>query len=355
MVRRMNATAVRGRTLFVGSFTPTKGATGEGLTTVAVDASATGLRQAGIDLGGCPAFLVQHPTLDVLYAASELEAGTIDTYAIHDDGSTERIASIETGPSPALVAIGRVGETLFLFTSHYFGGCFAVHRVDDDGVVGPCLDLIDRNATSGDGEYRPISRAHCAVFEPNGRFVLATDLGQDMVLTYEIDETTGKLTERSAASTPIGTGPRHLAWHAGGRLFVSGELSARIMMFDVDPASDKLTWRGQRQSLAEPSRFDGHSQPSEITLSHGGRFLHIANRRTNVISTFATDGDELRPIGDVPTGGHTPRYFAVIDDELYVGNQNPDTVRSFTVDPETGEVAATGAELQILHPTMLLM
>jgi 6-phosphogluconolactonase len=343
------------RTLFVGSFTPAKGSTGEGLTSVFVDGARGALQQLGLDRGGCPAFLAQHPTLELLYAASELPEGSIDTYAIHDDGTTERIASVPTGASPAHIAIGRVGGRLFAFTSHYFGGCFAVHAIDEDGVVGPCLDLIDRNAPSADGSPKPTSRAHSAVFDPAGRFVLAADLGQDEVITYSIDGATGKLTERSAAKTPTGSGPRHLAWHPDGRLFVAGELGAVILTFDVDPTTGELAWVGQRESLAYPAAFTAHSQPSEIALSHGARFLHIANRVTNVISTFATDGNGLRPIGDVPTGGATPRHFTVIDDELYLGNQDTDTVNAFTVDPGTGEVAPTGAELPVLNPAVLLV
>jgi 6-phosphogluconolactonase len=351
----MSAMPVRGRTLFVGSFTPAKGATGEGLTTVAVEPPEGGLEEVGLARGGCPAFLVQHPTLNLLYAASELEAGSIDTYVIHDDGRTEQIASVETGPSPAHIAIGRVGESLFVFTSHYFGGCFAVHRVDESGEVGPCLDLVDRNTPPADGSSRPGSRAHCAVFAPDGRFVIATDLGRDEVTTFAIDEHTGHVTELSTATTPSGSGPRHLAWHPDGRLFVSGELGATIMMFHVDAVTGELTWQGQRESLADPSRFEQHSQPSEIALSHDGRFLHIANRRTNVISTFATEGQELRPVGDVSTGGETPRHFTLIDDELYIGNQGTDTVCSFVVDPVTGAVTATGRELRVLNPAVLLL
>lgn len=343
------------RTLFVGSFTPAKGSTGEGVTTLTADPSAGVLDRVGLSRGGCPAFLVQHPDLDLLYAASELPDGTIDTYAIAADGTTRPIASVATGPSPAHIAIGRVGRSLMLVTSHYFGGCFAVHRVGPDGVVGPCLDLVDRNAPSADGSRRPESRAHSAVFDPDGRFVLAADLGQDEVTTYGLDEQSGRLTSLSVATTPAGSGPRHLAWHPDGRLFVAGELGAVIMTFRVDPRTGRLTWVGQRASLAHPQDFPVQPEPSEIALSHGGRFLHIANRRADVISTYVTEADGLRPVSDVPTGGATPRHFALIDDELYVGNQASDTVRSFTVNPDTGQVAPTGAEMHVRNPAVLLL
>jgi 6-phosphogluconolactonase len=343
------------RTLFVGSFTPPKGSPGEGLTTVAAGPGHGDLRTVGLERGGCPAFLVQHPDRDLLYAASELPEGTIDTYSIAGGGTTRRIASVPTGPSPAHIAYGTVGTNAFVFTSHYFGGCFAVHRVGQDGVVGPCLDLVDRNAAGPDSTPKPTSRAHSAIFGPRGSFVLAADLGQDEVLTYTIDETTGRIAERFAAATPAGAGPRHMAWHPDGRLFVAGELGAVIMTFLVDPQTGRLTWLGQRESLADPAAFKVHSQPSEIALSHDGRFLHIANRRTDVISTFATDGGGLRPIGDVPTGGQTPRHFAVVDNELYVGNQDTDTVGSYRIDPSTGAVTVTGTQLRVRNPAVLLL
>ena len=339
------------RRLFVGSFTPPKGATGEGLTTLSATSHDGMIRQIGVEYGGCPAFLVQHPTLDLLYAASELPSGSIDTYAVNVDAATERIATAVTGSSPAHIALGQIGPETFLFTSHYFGGCFAVHRIEDDGTVSNVLDLVDRRAAPRAGrEPRP----HCAVFMPGERFIFATDLGTDEVLTYAIDETTGKVTEVGSARTPTGAGPRHLALHPDGRLFVSGELGGVVMTFDVE-ADRSLAWRGERPSLAEPSKQSGRPQPAEIALSHEGRFLHVGNRRVGVISTFATDGDNLRPIGDTPTGGTTPRHFAVVGDELYVGNQESDTIRAFHVDPDTGRLTPSGAGTFVRCPVMILV
>jgi 6-phosphogluconolactonase len=339
------------RTLFVGSFTPPKGATGDGLTTLSATSQDGLIRQVGVENGGCPAFLVQHPTLDLLYAASELPSGSIDTYAVNVGATTERIATVVTGSSPAHIALGQVGPGTFLFTSHYFGGCFAVHRIEDDGTVSNILDLVDRRAAAPiDREPRP----HCAVFLPGERFVFATDLGTDEVLTYAIDEATGKATQVGSARTPTGAGPRHLALHPDGRLFVSAELGGVVMTFDVK-ADRSLEWLGERPSLAEPSQQSGRPQPSEIALSHGGRFLHVGNRRVGVISTFATDGDTLRPIADTPTGGTTPRHFAVVDDELYVGNQESDNIRAFHVDPQTGQLTPSGAGAVVRCPVVILV
>ncbi|HVX06713.1 lactonase family protein [Humibacter sp.] len=344
------------RTLFVGSFTAPKGARGEGLTTLSAAPEGAVLRLVGVDRGGCPAYLVQHPTLDRLYAASELPDGTIDTYAVEPDGSTRLIAQTATGSSPAHIALGVVDGTTFLFTSHYFGGCFAVHRVDDDGTVGELLDLVDRRPAAGPGRT---ARAHCAVFAPDGRFVYGTDLGTDQVLTYAIDAETGKITEVAAASTPADAGPRHLALHPDGRLFVSAELGGLVMTFRTS-TDGKLEWVGDRPSLAHrspagPAGDPVRPQPSEIVLSHGGRFLHVGNRRVGMISTFEVEDDDLRHIADTPTGGRTPRHFAVVDDELYVGNEDIDDVRAFHVDPQSGLLSPTGARVEVLCPVAILV
>jgi 6-phosphogluconolactonase (cycloisomerase 2 family) len=66
--------------------------------------------------------------------------------------------------------------------------------------------------------------------------------------------------------------------------------------------------------------------------------VHIGNRQLGVISTFSTTGDTLDPVSDTPTGGKIPRHFAVVDDEMYVGNQDTDSLVAFHVDPENGHL-----------------
>src|SRR6185437_16736077 len=54
--------------------------------------------------------------------------------------------------------------------------------------------------------------AHMIAADPQNRFVVATDLGQDRIYTYRFERETGKLTTPSNApftSVPTGDGPRH--------------------------------------------------------------------------------------------------------------------------------------------------
>jgi 6-phosphogluconolactonase len=259
------------RTLFVGSFTSERTLHGDGVTAVAVSPGAAEFRTLGhTESRGCPNFLALHPEEDFVYATSETPEGGVYTYAIQPDGSLQFLSEQQTTSNPAHIAVGRVGASLFAVTASYWDGFFGVHRILHDGTIGPLLSTIDRNAV-GDDRTRPTSRAHCSVFAPSGRFVISTDLGQDQVITYRIDEASGALSQLHAFDCEAGTGPRHIAWHPDGRVFVSGELSGTISVFRVDDETGELTLLERRDSRADPAADELASppaQPSEIALSH---------------------------------------------------------------------------------------
>src|SRR6266536_1645244 len=75
---------VSSRLLAVGSYTPEVGGNGTGVTTFWLDEDSGGLaRNAELPLAA-PAWLEWHPTLPVLYAANELEAGRVTAIAVGD-------------------------------------------------------------------------------------------------------------------------------------------------------------------------------------------------------------------------------------------------------------------------------
>ena len=59
--------------------------------------------------------------------------------------------------------------------------------------------------------------------DPAGRFVLASDLGQDRIYLYRFDVEKGQLVENDPplVALPPGDGPRHFAFHPNGRWFYS--------------------------------------------------------------------------------------------------------------------------------------
>jgi 6-phosphogluconolactonase len=187
------------------------------------------------------------------------------------------------------------------------------------------------------------------VTEPSGDYVLAVDLGTDTVYRYRLVE--GRLRAVAEAGVPAGAGPRHVAFHPGGRFaYIANELNSSVSIleltsFTVGPTVRTLPGDDQRPSA-----------PSAIRVAADGRFCYVANRGPDTIASFAIspDGAELRLSGTVPSAGEHPRDLVLAGADMYVANQNSNTVSSFRIDDETGRPEPIGATLRTAAPSCLL-
>lgn len=114
-----------------------------------------------------------------------------------------------------------------------------------DGSLGERTALVAHTTSSpGPGQDGP--HAHQIVTAPDGGHVLAVDLGNDTVYTYRLDLRRGALHQVSYALLRPGAGPRHLAFHPGGRF--------AFLACEVDRADGGLRRTGTTRSpLRRPS------------------------------------------------------------------------------------------------------
>jgi 6-phosphogluconolactonase (cycloisomerase 2 family) len=89
-------------------------------------------------------------------------------------------------------------------------------------------------------------------------------------------------------------------------------------------------------------------------VSQDGRFVYVANRGADCIAAYAVDGDRLTPLADYPTGGLSPRHFAIVGDFLYAANQNSGTITALRVDPDTGGLGEAVMAARFPQPTCIL-
>jgi len=87
---------------------------------------------------------------------------------------------------------------------------------------------------------------------PNGKFLYASNRGQDSIVVYSIDRRTGMLTP--VADVPTGgKEPRHFAIDPTGHfLLAENQLSDSIVEFRIDLATGKLTPTGESLSVPSP-------------------------------------------------------------------------------------------------------
>ena len=338
-----------GEYVYVGGYTGDKGGEADGIALLRRDPASGVLTRLGVAvLTPSPSFLAQHPTRPVLYAVNELEsAGTVSAFTVAAAGELTPLSVQPTGGSdPAHLAVTADGR--WLLVANYTSGSVAVHPLDPEGAPGERADLLDLQGTGPDRDRQSGAHAHMVV--PAGDGVLIADLGADKVWRCRLDPVSGRLTMLPPAIVAKpGTGPRHLRFAPDGTLLLVGELSATLSWYR--PSADGgLRPAGETAT----STLDGQTYPSEILTGRDGRFIYVANRGPDTVSTFAWDGERATLIAEVPSGGRWPRHMALLGDHLYVTNQLSHSVTTFRIDPDTGIPTAQGEPTGESSPTCLL-
>uniref|UniRef100_UPI00211DA168 lactonase family protein n=1 Tax=Streptomyces sp. ms115 TaxID=1827928 RepID=UPI00211DA168 len=328
------------RPLLLGTYTSEAGG-GTGIGTAAYD-TATGAITPGPVITGVdnPSYLALHPSGSTVYAVAEQEAGAVTAVGRAPDGAYEVLGSRPTGGSGTThLSVHPSGR--WLLSANYGSGSVAVHPIAEDGSLGERTDLVTHSSPPpGPGQGGP--HAHQIVTAPDGGHVLAVDLGTDTVYTYALDESAGTLTEVSRAALAPGSGPRHLAFHPGGRsAYLACELDNTLVVCAYDPATGALT-PGPGQSTGTGS---GTSYPAQPVVTGDGAYVYLANRGPNSLTRYAVEdgGAAVRLLDTVPVGGDWPRQLALSPDStlLFAANQRSSTVTVFGVGPD-GSLTAVG-------------
>lgn len=279
-------------------------------------------------------------------AASDGEAGQLAPISIHPTGGTEPCHA-------ALVGGGR-----HLIVANYISGSLSVHPIGVDGSVGAQSCLVQHEGTGPDTERQAGPHAHMVAQDPEGRYILAVDLGADSVFGYELDADTGVLNPVAQTRFRPGFGPRHLAFHPDGRhVYVVGELGFTLAACTYDPRSAELGVVAEVPLLEDG--VPGSDFPSGIRIAPNARFLYTANRGRDTLCVFslAAGPEKPEPVATVPAGGSWPRDIALSPDGslLLSANQQADVVTVFRLDPYTGVPEPTGASLSVPAPSCLVM
>lgn len=306
-----------------------------------------------------PTFLALSPDNNYLYAVSETKGGSgggVCAYAFDRHTGSLRFLNkrLSEGDNPCNIITDASGK--WVFVSNYTSGSLSVFPVEPDGSLGPIAQHIQHEGHSVT-KQQSSAHVHCVMPAPGGRDVFVTDLGMDRVFTYELDARTGHLSPGNPPYTPVraGSGPRHMIFSPDGRfMYLIQEIGGQVTVFRYTPG--KLT---QVQEVSNiPEGFQGRIWAADLHLSPDGRFLYAANRDDlNDIVTYRVDKatGKLTFVNRVPSGGKTPRNFALTPDGsfLLAGHKNGDEIAVFKRDARTGLLTATGGKIQVPHAVCL--
>ena len=147
-----------------------------------------------------------------------------------------------------------------------------------------------------------------------------------------------------------------MAFHPNGRFaYVNSEMGSLVTALAYDPASGRLK---ELQTISTlPKDFSETNNTAEVEVHPNGRFLYVSNRGHDTIAVFTIDAASgmLTFVEHAPTGGKTPRNFAIdpTGTYLFAANQDTDNIVQFRIDQKTGRLTPTGRVLQVDAPVSL--
>jgi 6-phosphogluconolactonase (cycloisomerase 2 family) len=292
-----------------------------------------------------PSFVIAHPTLPLIYAASETAQSLVTVIDV--GGSTpQAVASIPTGGDSACHLL-LSHDARALYVSQYGSGELAVVRLGDDGL--PTDDAPAQvHGHSGSGpraERQESSHAHFAGYAPGAGYLLVADLGTDELRRYRVLDDGLLEADGIAAVLPPGSGPRHFAVR-DQLIYVACELdqTLRTLRWDAGAAAADVI---VEQPVTWAPRRTGDSIDASHVVVHGAVLL-VSVRGSDVIAVF-----DLGPEGDARYRtsldvGHWPRHFAIVGEEIHVGLERGHEVRTYRLAdvlgmPPEPSVGAVGA------------
>jgi 6-phosphogluconolactonase len=307
-----------------------------------------------------PSFIALHGNGRFLYAVNEVNqfdgqpSGAVSAYKIGENGGLSLINQLATGgAAPCHLVVDGTGKNLLV--ANYNGGNISVFRLAQDGSLEKRTELLQHLGSSVSRQRQTAPHAHSINLDLNNRFAAAADLGVDKVFLYPLNTDSGRLNLATAnsVSLPLGSGPRHFAFHPNGTLaFVNNEMLSSLTSLRYDPKWGRLSLLDTESTL--PGDFSGRNSTAETQIHPNGEFVYVSNRGHDSIAIFRVDqkNGDLDLITNESTRGRTPRNFG-LDPQgkfLFAANQGSDTVVLFKVNAINGLLSATGLSLKVPAP-----
>jgi 6-phosphogluconolactonase len=316
-----------------------------------------------------PGYLAIDEKRKRLYAAVEVPAWNENMAVAFDiNPATGELSYINMQPTlgntTCHLGFDQTGEVIF--ASNYTvaelgarpGNAVAAFAIRADGGLDPAFAAAIHEGKNAILPTDKRQHGHCAVVSPDNRYVFVCDLGLDRIMAYNLPKKGEGLTLGSTPFTqlPEGAGPRHLTFHAFGKIaYVINELNSTVSVLHYNPENAKLTISQTLSTL--PKAFTRNNTCAEIAVSADGRFLYGSNRGHDSIVSYAiADSGEISLMGWTPSQGNGPRNFTIDPSGRFmlVANQKGGGVAIFKRDIETGALEDTGKRVALQSPMRIV-
>ncbi len=256
--------------------------------------------------------------------ADNNESGLI-TYKIGEEGQLEQMGEIVPTKGVVGCHLCRFAEQTYV--ANYLSGdvfCTSGKVVTHEGK-GP-------HPTRQEAPH-----THFVSPSPDGKYLLAVDLGLDAVYVYDKD-----LNAVSIAHVPAGHGARHLAYSEDGKyIFCANELASTVTVFAY--SDGKLEAMDTVEAL-----FEAVPDNTAAAIRVKGEYVYVSHRGDDSIACLKWQNESLKLCSVTKCGGAGPRDFILVDDLILCTNERSNTVSVLRVSGEKME--DTGKRLSMGSP-----
>ena len=254
------------------------------------------------------------------------------------------------GGAPCYVNLSPNGK--WAVTANYMGGNITVVPLEISGCLNDSVSTFAFTGKGKDEIRQDQPHLHCVEFTPDGKYLLANDLGTDKIHVFSLTSD-GQLDKENTFDVELepGSGPRHLCFSKDGRfVYLINELSGKV---------NTLLYNGKSLQLIQSIEADtiGARGSADIHLSPDGKFLYASNRlKADGIAIFSVDTQTglLTKVGYQLTGVH-PRNFIISPDGQYllVACRDSNLIQIFERDKRTGLLVDIGKNIETSKPVCI--
>ena len=287
--------------------------------------------------------------------------GKVSSFAI--DPKTHNVTPINQvqsrGEEPTHSSLSP--DQRFLFVSNYAvhpdpGGALAVIPVGKDGKLSEVVQVSNNHGASKvNPERQASSHVHSAIPTPDDKYVVTSDLGADKMLVFSYEGNRAEPLQPAKNPTvqlPPGSGPRHLLFSKDGKhAWLTLEMVAQVAVFDYHDGVFKQTQTVDLKNKDAQQKVGGGG----LHTSPDGKFLYVANRgEANQLVVFAIDGKgQLKEIQRRSVEGVEPREFSFDPSGRFmlIANQKSNQIVTVKVNPKTGMLGDTVQKVDFDSPS----
>lgn len=345
--------------IFVGTYTGNNDTDSKGIYVVDFDGESGQFGEARLAGESTnPSFLTLSNDHSRLFSVAETRSAagrsgaSIVSWAVAKDGTLTEIGRAPSGgDGPCYVSLNQ--DNSLAGVANYGGGSVSLYKISDQGAP-QLTSTVKHSGKSVITQRQAEPHAHAIQFSPDGNHIFATDLGTDQLIAYNISDDKKLVpNEKLTFKVRAGHGPRHFAFSPDGKyVLVIEELDSMITVLSM--SNDGLKMVGDYSTL--PDDFTGSNTTAEILFHPNGRFVYGSNRGHDSIAVFAFDASsgQLTSIGQVKSGGRTPRNFRISPDGKWMitANQDSDNLCVFKIGSD-GLPVATQNEVKISRPVCI--